>query len=200
MKEKEIKEIKEISDMIIGIPITRIKERRYEDGIEIGFINPKSINNNRIIDEEIERLEISNKIYQSRKTRENNILIKTTSPFDMVLIDKKHENLMYNSFCINITITDKMFDERYVFAYLNTRFIKEKLENKAKSYKTTPISKRDIEEIKIPYIEKEKQELIGELYINTLEKEEIYTKLIKNEKQITETIIIEEIKRQINLN
>lgn len=192
----EEKTIKEISNINIGLPITRLKKREYEDGIEVGFINPKAINNNRIIDQEIEKLEISSQTYQKRKTKESNILIKTTTPFDIVLIDKEHENLMYNSFCINIVITDSIFDARYVFTYLNTKFIKDKLENKAKSYKTTPISKRDIEEIKIPYIEKEKQEMIGKLYINSLEKEQMYTKLIKNEKDIIETLVIEAIEKK----
>ena len=148
-KEKRMEKIKlkKETNMSIGIPITRIKEKTYEDGIEVGFITPKSINSNRIIDKEIEKLEISKQTYEVRKTKKNDILIKTTSPFDIVLIDEEHEGLMYNSFCINITLKSNTFDAKYIFAYLNTNYVKNKLESKARSYKTTPMSKKDIEEI-----------------------------------------------------
>lgn len=191
MKEVYLKEIAKIN---IGISITRAKERKYENGIKSKFISPKSISNNYIKHEEIEELEVRSTVYKTaNKTKIGDILIKTTSPFDTVLIEKEDIGLMYNSFCINVTIVNKEFDKKYIFAYLNTEFIQNKLENKAKSYKTTPISKKDIEEIKIPYIEKEKQQKIGEMYLNILEREKKYKELIKNEKQIIEAIIFKDI-------
>ena len=187
MKEVYLKEILEIN---VGVSISRVKEKVYEGGIKAKFISPKSISNNFIKDEEIEEIKVRSATYQAiKKTKLGDILIKTTSPFDMVLIDKKHTGLIYNSFCINLNLKNIDFDSKYVFAYLNTEYIQKKLENKAKSYKTTPISKKDIEEIKIPYLNKEKQLLIGEMYLSISEREKMYKELLEKEKQIIETII-----------
>ena len=181
--------LNKVAQISVGNANTRLKEKIYEDGIEIKFITPKSIKNNFIEDKEIEKMNLRREDIKIRTTQENDIIVKTTTPFDVVFIDKKHEGLLYNSFCINITVDSEIMDSKFLFAFLNTKFIKNKLENKAKSYKTTPISKKDIEEIKIPYLEKEKQELIGKLYINIIEKEKIYNQMIQKEKEIVEEII-----------
>lgn len=182
--------LREISKINVGISISRAKEISYEDGIKSKFISPKSISNNSIKDKEIEEIEVRRVVYKAtKKTNIGDILIKTTYPFNAVLIDKGHTELMYNSFCINVTIDSNDFDAKYIFALLNTKFIQNKLENKVRAYRTTPISKKDIEEIKIPKLKKEEQLQIGEMYINTLEREQTYKELIEKEKQIVEEMI-----------
>ncbi|MCI8548880.1 MAG: restriction endonuclease subunit S, partial [Bacilli bacterium] len=153
--------IKEIAKTNIGISRTRAEEKN-ENGIIVKFISPKAISNNSIKAEEIEQIKVQKRIYETaKKTKKGDILIKTTTPFEIVLINEEYAGLMYNSFCINLTVENLKFSEKYIYAYLNTEFIKNKLQNRAKSYRTTPISKIDIGEIKIPYIEKEKQIIIG---------------------------------------
>ncbi len=194
--KKRMKEVilKEVASIGVGVSMSRIKEkdRIYENSKEVRFINPKSICKNKIKDKEIEIVSIEQSNDKVKMTQINDILVKTTSPFDAVLIDKKHEGLLYNSFCINITIQADLIDSSYVFAFLNTAFVRNKLEKRARSYKTTPISKKDIEEIKIPYYDREKQELIGKLYLKTIEKEKQYEELIQRDKDIIEEIIFKE--------
>jgi len=54
---------------------------------------------------------------------------------------------------------------------------------------TTPISKKDIEEIKIPIYNMEKQKMIGKLYIELLERQKKYREMLFIEKDIIEEII-----------
>ena len=135
--------IKEIAKTNIGISRTRAEEKN-ENGIIVKFISPKAISNNSIKAEEIEQIKVQKRIYETaKKTKKGDILIKTTTPFEIVLINEEYAGLMYNSFCINLTVENLKFSEKYIYAYLNTEFIKNKLQNRAKSYRTTPISKID---------------------------------------------------------
>ena len=94
------------------------------------------------------------------------------------------------SFCIDMTVSSEELESTYLFAFLNSKWIRNKLENKVRSYRTTPISKKDIEEIKIPILTKKQQKLIGKLYLNVMEKEKIWKRMIENEKDTIETIIL----------
>ena len=89
-----------------------------------------------------------------------------------------------------MTVSSEELESTYLFAFLNSKWIHNKLENKVRSYRTTPISKKDIEEIKIPILAKEQQKLIGKLYLNVMEKEKIWKRMIENEKDTIETIIL----------
>lgn len=187
MEEKCLKEIAQIK---VGMSISRIKEKNSLNGVEQKIITPRAIQQNEIIDAELEIIKLEEDDHKLRKTKKDDIILKTTSPFDVVLIDEEHEGLFYNSFCIDMTVCSKEIESTYLFAFLNTNWIRNKLENKARSYRTTPIARRDIDEIKIPILEKEQQKLIGELYLNVMEKEKNGKQLIENEKDMIETIIL----------
>ena len=103
--------LNKVAQISVGNANTRLKEKIYEDGIEIKFITPKSIKNNFIEDKEIEKMNLRREDIKIRTTQENDIIVKTTTPFDVVFIDKKHEGLLYNSFCINITVDSEIMDK-----------------------------------------------------------------------------------------
>ncbi len=186
MEEKYLKEMVQTN---VGMSISRIKEKSNQEGIEQKIITPRAIQQNEIKDAELEIIKIENDDHKLRKTKKGDIIVKTTSPFDVVLIDEQHEGLFYNSFCIDMTVSSEKLESTYLFAFLNSKWIRNKLENKVRSYRTTPISKKDIEEIKIPILKKEQQKLIGKLYLNVMEKEKIWKRMIENEKDTIETII-----------
>ncbi len=186
MEEKYLKEMVQTN---VGMSISRIKEKSNQEGIEQKIITPRAIQQNEIKDAELEIIKIENDDHKLRKTKKGDIIVKTTSPFDVVLIDEQHEGLFYNSFCIDMTVSSEKLESTYLFAFLNSKWIRNKLENKVRSYRTTPISKKDIEEIKIPILTKEQQKLIGKLYLNVMEKEKIWKRMIENEKDTIETII-----------
>ncbi len=187
MEEKYLKEMVQTN---VGMSISRIKEKENQEGIEQKIITPRAIQQNEIKDAELEIIKIENDDHKLRKTKKGDIIVKTTSPFDVVLIDEQHEGLFYNSFCIDMTVSSEELESTYLFAFLNSKWIRNKLENKVRSYRTTPISKKDIEEIKIPILTKEQQKLIGKLYLNVMEKEKIWKRMIENEKDTIETIIL----------
>ncbi len=187
MEEKYLKEMVQTN---VGMSISRIKEKSNQEGIEQKIITPRAIQQNEIKDAELEMIKIENDDHKLRKTKKGDIIVKTTSPFDVVLIDEQHEGLFYNSFCIDMTVSSEELESTYLFAFLNSKWIHNKLENKVRSYRTTPISKKDIEEIKIPILAKEQQKLIGKLYLNVMEKEKIWKRMIENEKDTIETIIL----------
>ncbi len=186
MEEKYLKEMVQTN---VGMSISRIKEKENQEGIEQKIITPRAIQQNEIKDAELEIIKIENDDHKLRKTKKGDIIVKTTSPFDVVLIDEQHEGLFYNSFCIDMTVSSEELESTYLFAFLSSKWIRNKLENKVRSYRTTPISKKDIEEIKIPILKKEQQKLIGKLYLNVMEKEKIWKRMIENEKDTIETII-----------
>ncbi len=188
MEERYLKDIAQIK---VGMSISRMKEKISEVGIEQKVITPRAIQHNGIKDKELEIIKIKNDMINLRKTQKDDIILKTTSPFDIVLIDEKHEGLFYNSFCLDITVFSKEMESAYVFAVLNSKRIKDKLENKVKSFRTTPISKKDMDQIKIPFLEKEKQKLIGELYLNIMKKQNTWEQLVANEKEMVEMTIFE---------
>ncbi len=187
MEEKYLKEMVQTN---VGMSISRIKEKSNQEGIEQKIITPRAIQQNEIKDAELEIIKIENDDHKLRKTKKGDIIVKTTSPFDVVLIDEQHEGLFYNSFCIDMTVSSEELESTYLFAFLNSKWIRNKLENKVRSYRTTPISKKDIEEIKIPILTKKQQKLIGKLYLNVMEKEKIWKRMIENEKDTIETIIL----------
>ena len=127
MREIFLKDLAEIS---VGVSISRMRDKSLNNGNIEKYITPKSINKNSINDREIENIFVGDEVNKIKRTKIDDILIKTTTPFDSVLIDEDHQGLIYNSFCINLTLKLDLVDSKYIYAILNTSYIRSKLEKR----------------------------------------------------------------------
>lgn len=158
--------LKDIALLTAGV-ITRrvIEDEKSENGDEILLLPPKAIQNGRIDHTLLQReTVIKGKDISKFLTQEGDIVIKLSSPYDSVIIQKKDEGLLLPSFLLKIEITDKNINLSYLLAYLNSSLFKESLKKSCYGSVTALVKKSDLDALDIPLLSAEKMDEIALRY------------------------------------
>lgn len=193
-----MKTLRELNSEIIGGQIIKRVEAKPEAGDSAEdqqrkTIVPKSLNAGCINKDEVY---IGNykKISDNKKyTKEGDIVIKLSAPYNAVLIHKEDEDMLVSSYCAIIRSV-KNVDTRYLVAYLNSQSVlKQILQNVAGDY-VTLLSLNTLYNLKILIPSKEKQIEISSYFEKIVKNRRLLSRMIQleNEKLEHEISLLEE--------
>ncbi len=121
-------------------------------------------------------------------THEGDIVVKLSSPYNAVIIDKEHEGMLVSSFCSIIRNVTEI-DKRYLVALLNSEYVQSQLKNSAVGSVMRILSNGKLAELEIPVPSKEKQEEIGLYFEKTIKNRTLLQKIIKLEEEKLSALI-----------
>ena len=189
--------LNDIAEIKIGLVLNR---KKADMGEEIKHyykvISLKSFNENTMYDNTFADEFISNEqIKEDYQVKQGDILLRLREPNFAVYIDKEYENLIYPSLMVRVKIQDNRFDPQFIAHYLNSNTVKKALSSELSGTTIPMIKVADVNEIKIPLINLDKQKKIVE-YLKLAHKEnELLQNLInqkqKYSKEIFETLALQ---------
>lgn len=155
-------------DIMTGVPMSRAKKIAGDDDpVKVKVLIPGAMSSGRIDDGLIATEEIS-KVKEELFLREGDVVVKASTPYDCVFVDKGHEGLLPTSFGLILRArTQDAVDMRYLAAYLGLESINKELQSMSKGMSIKLIKKRDLEGLMVPVPTLEEQARLGSLYENT---------------------------------
>lgn len=155
-------------DIMTGVPMSRAKKIAGDDDpVKVNVLIPGAMSSGRINDSLIATEEVS-KVKEELFLREGDVVVKASTPYDCVFVDKRHEGLLSTSFGLILRArTQDAVDMRYLAAYLGLESINKELQSMSKGMSIKLIKKRDLEGLMVPVPTLEEQARLGSLYEST---------------------------------
>ncbi|MBE0514979.1 restriction endonuclease subunit S [Sulfurimonas sp.] len=189
--------LSDIAEVKTGLVLSRKKaDIREQNKFYCRVVSLKSFNEDAIYNDTFADEFISNEqIKEDYQVKQGDILLRLREPNFAVYIDKVYENLIYPSLIVRVKLHDSRFNPNFLAHYLNSNTVKKALSSELSGTTISMIKVADVNEIKIPLINLDKQQKIVE-YINLAHKEnELLQNLIeqkqKYSKEIFETLALQ---------
>ena len=190
--------LENIADVIAGQIMTRVTEDN-NDGEPVQVLAPKAISSGIIIKEDLGKAVLSKDVDENKYTKEGDVVIKLSTPYDAAYVTSKDIGLVIPSFCATIRIlNDNLIDAKYLSAFLNTSYVRNQLTAKVVGSSRPMIKISDIRALEIPEVSIEDMRDIGEAYILSGRKKEILLEMVQTESMLMENIILASIKEGMN--
>ena len=190
--------LENIADVIAGQIMTRVTEDN-NDGEPVQVLAPKAISNGIIIKEDLGKAVLSKDVDENKYTKEGDVVIKLSTPYDAAYVTSKDIGLVIPSFCATIRISnDNLIDAKYLSAFLNTSYVRNQLTAKVVGSSRPMIKISDIRALEIPEVPIKDMRDIGEAYILSGRKKEILLEMVQTESMLMENIILASIKEVMN--
>ena len=126
------------------------------------------------------------------KTKDGDIVIKLSSPYDSCLITPEFEGLLIPSFCMKIRVKEeKRIDRDFFLAYLSSDFFKTELRNKCYGTMTALTKKSDFRRITVPEVPREKQIEIGRRFRKVTHLEDLMNRYRELERERLDRVLEE---------
>lgn len=174
-----MKKLGDLCTVMTGTPISRAKKLiDGESGNKVKVLVPKAMENGRIVDTEI-AYETVTKVKDDFFTKEGDVIIKASTPYDCVYIDAAHQGLLVTSF--GMIIRKKQvsnLEMRYLAMYLNQPQTREMLQNVSVGVTLQLIKKPTVEGLDVPIVEDKLQKQLAALYENVQTRNEQCLKMI----------------------
>lgn len=190
--------LENIADVIAGQIMTRVTEDN-NDGEAVQVLAPKAISNGIIIKEDLGKAVLSKDVDENKYTKEGDVVIKLSTPYDAAYVTSKDIGLVIPSFCATIRISnDNLIDAKYLSAFLNTSYVRNQLTAKVVGSSRPMIKISDIRALEIPEVPIKDMRDIGEAYILSGRKKEILLEMVQTESMLMENIVLASIKEGMN--
>lgn len=192
----EIK-LNDISEIKTGLVLNRKKaDMSKEQKLYYSVVSLKSFNEDAIYDNIFADEFISNEqIKEDYLVKQGDILLRLREPNFAVYIYKEYENLIYPSLMVRIKVQDSRFDPHFIAHYLNSTIVRRALSTELSGTTIPMIKVADVNEIKIPLINLDKQKKIVEYLKLAHQENELLQNLInekqKYSKEIFETLALQ---------
>lgn len=173
-------EIKSI-DLIGGQITSRVEDKTGESGKSVDVLIPKAIIHGSVDHNNLGKLIIKSEIEDKKMTKEGDIVIKLSTPYDSCIITKNDEGLLVPSFCAIIRCLDNSINKGYLVAYLNSEACISQIRNLVVGSTIAILSTGTLKKIEIFIPDKDKQLVISNDYLNALRKEQLLNKIIELE-------------------
>ena len=190
-KHIKLSEIKGLS--FIGGQITsRIEanEKKNEKAIgTVKVIPPKAIKAGKIVHEELYDVEYRTEFDDKKLTKEGDIVVKLSSPYDAAYVTKEDEGILITSFCIIIRNTGKDVLSEFITAFCNTEVYMRQVMNMVSGARVPMLTIGKIKEVKVKLLSVNEQEQVAKYYSKLCEKELVMEKIISLEKEKLDTVL-----------
>lgn len=193
-------------ELVDSITVGQIMSRvSYKEGEEVEaykenvqVLVPSAISGGVIHIENLGSAVLKKSVSDERITRKNDIVIKLSSPYDCALITEEEEGLIVPSFCALIRGVDKNFiDVRYLVGYLNSAYTTAKLVAGINSTAMAMVRGKSLAELEVEAPVINEQKVIGDAYWASCQRKKLLEKMVKQQQQISDNIIIETLKEVI---
>lgn len=190
--------LKEVAKITVGQIMPRVSAENKNEEEIIGTVNvlaPKAISDGIIVKENLGELQICKKIDEEKFTKEGDVVVKLSTPYDATYVTKENEGLAVPSFCAIIRVKEDKLDAKYLSAFFNTEYVREILKSKVMGSIRPMVKVSDLRNIDIPYVTEEDMADIGQAYILSGKKKSILSDMIETETKIMENIVLKSIKK-----
>ncbi len=190
--------LKEVAKITVGQIMPRVSAENKNEEEIIGTVNvlaPKAISDGIIVKENLGELQICKKIDEEKITKEGDVVLKLSTPYDATYVTKENEGLAVPSFCAIIRVKEDKLDAKYLSAFFNTEYVREILKSKVMGSIRPMVKVSDLRNIDIPYVSEEDMADIGQAYILSGKKKSILSVMIETETKIMENIVLKSIKK-----
>ncbi len=189
--------LNDIAEIKTGLVLNRKKADMSKDQkLYYSVVSLKSFNEDANYDNTFADEFISNEqIKEDYQVKQGDILLRLREPNLAVYIDKKYENLIFSSLMVRVKIKDNRFDPQFIAHYLNSNTVKKALSSELSGTTIPMIKVADVNEIKIPLTNLDKQKKIVEYLKLAHQENELLQNLInqkqKYSKEIFETLALQ---------
>lgn len=160
--EKNVVELEKIAEIWGGQTLSRLKKMDGEnvDAVPMNVVKPGFITEYGIIEtSRPEPVYVEERIAKLQGTRQYDIIIKLSTPFDAGIVEHDSAGWLVPSFCASIRIT-KPVDPYYVLAFLNSTYCKDQLQKHSTGFTSTMVTVDKIRKIQIPLLYKDEKQSI----------------------------------------
>ncbi len=152
---------------------------------------PKAISNGTVNQAYLGKLDVKFGVDSKRITREGDIVIKLSTPYDACLITKEDEGLLVPSFCAIINNVPGNILKEYLVAYLNSKACFMQINALVSCSTIAILSSGQIKRISIPVPELSLQKEISKTYVESIEKLKLLEKITRLEKEYLDSKFLE---------
>lgn len=137
---------------------------------------------------------------QNRITKEGDIVLKLSSPYDCALLEKKDEGLLAPSYCglLRGIRTDTVYP-RFLAGYLNSHYAREQLLMGVNASASSMIRRHALQSLEILLPAMAEQILIGDAYWYSCQRKMIYERYVQIQQRMSDAIMntaIQEVMRR----
>ena len=189
--------LKEVAKITVGQIMPRVSAENKNEEEIIGTVNvlaPKAISDGIIVKENLGELQICKKIDEEKFTKEGDVVVKLSTPYDATYVTKENEGLAVPSFCAIIRVKGDKLDAKYLSAFFNTEYVREILKSKVMGSIRPMVKVSDLRNLDIPYVSEEDMADIGQDILSG-KKKSILSDMIETETKIMENIVLKSIKK-----
>ena len=192
----ETVKIEELCSIKTGSPVNRAKViPEGEEGREIKVLLPKAMQNGLISDDDL-AIEIVGDVKEEHFTHEGDVVIKLSTPFDSVYIDKDHEGIMVTSFGMILRkLPGAELDMQYLSMFLNSPQTNAILAAVSMGQTSTmaTLKRKTIAVIDIPILPLKKQKLLGDLFREVRGRQAQFRRLIELDNELLNNQLVKAI-------
>ena len=173
--------LEELCSIKTGAPTSRAK--KISKGVEpkdVKVLLPRAMQGGFIIDDEL-AIETVGEVKEENFTHEDDVVIKLSTPYDSVYIDKGHEGIMITSF--GMVLRKKAgaeLDMQYLSMFLNLPQTNAVLQavSTGQSVAMAMLKRQTVADIEIPLLPIERQQKLALLFQAVQERKRVYARLI----------------------
>ena len=186
--------LEDIANVIVGQIMTRVTDINNE-GESVQVLVPKSITNGIIVRENLGKAVLSKEIDEEKYTKEGDVVIKLSTPYDATYVTSENAGIVIPSFCATIrVIKSKLMDAKYLSAFLNTNYVRNQLAAKVVGSARPMIKITDVRALEIPEVSMQDMRDIGEAYMLSGMKKSTLLEMVETESKLMENIVLASIK------
>jgi len=168
-------------------------------GETVKVLVPKSIVDGIIVKEDLGEAILSKEIDEDKYTKEGDVVIKLSTPYDAAYVTEQDAGLVIPSFCATIRIEkENVLNAKYLSAFLNTSYVRNQLTAKVVGSARPMIKITDIRALELPKVSAQDMRDIGEAYILSGKKKTTLFEMITTESRLMENIVLASIKEGMN--
>ena len=194
--------LENIASVTAGQIMTRVTADKDagEKVIEnVKVLIPKAISSGVIVKEDLGDAELSKQIDDDKYTREGDVVIKLSTPYDAAYINAEDAGIAIPSFCAAIRIKDEnKMDAQYLSAFLNSSYVRDELIAKVVGSTRPMIKITDIRALEVPELNMKDMQDIGKAFVLSGQKKATLQEMINNETKLMENIVLASIKEGIS--
>lgn len=166
--------LESLVEIMTGAPMSRARKIAESDNpVDTKILVPAAMSDGRIDDSQLANETVS-KVRDELFTKEGDIVVKASTPYDCAFIDKGHEGLLVTSFGIILRSSSQaLIDMRYLAAFLGLGQTNRELQGMSKGMTIKLIKKRDIGSLIVPVPAPGEQMRLASLFEGTQRRKEL---------------------------